>query len=120
MTCLETCENNRNILPSRRWQDVPLSWRVSEFLCVRGFGITVTHRFSELVDGLLAETTQSEIRERIRQTDRGQKPKQAPKAERTFRTRHEAVVTVQSETSRLTGDQVIVALQEALVEASKA
>ena len=75
---------------------------------------------SQLVDGLLAGTTQGEIRERIRQADRGQRPKPAPKAKRTFRTRHEAVVTVQSETSRLTGDQLIAALQEALEEASKA
>jgi hypothetical protein len=51
--------------------------------------------------------------------ERGQKPKLAPKAKRTFRTRHQAVVTVQSETSRLTGDQVIAALQEALEEAIK-
>jgi hypothetical protein len=75
---------------------------------------------SQLVDRLLAGTTQGKIREQIRQADRGQKPKPAPKAKRTFRTRHEAVVTVQSETSRLTGDQLIAALQEALEEASKA
>jgi ParB family chromosome partitioning protein len=75
---------------------------------------------SQLVDGLLAGTTQGEIRERIRQADRAHGPKPAPKAKRTFRTRHEAVVTVQSETSRLSGDQLIAALREALEEASKA
>jgi hypothetical protein len=74
---------------------------------------------SRLVDGLLAGTTQGEIRERIRQADLGRRPKRAPKAKRTFRTRHEALVTVQSETSRLTGDQLIAALQEALEQASK-
>jgi ParB/RepB/Spo0J family partition protein len=72
---------------------------------------------SELVDGLLAGKTQGEIRERIRQADRGRRPKPAPRAKRTFRTRHEAVVTVQSETSRLTRDQLIAALQQALAEA---
>jgi hypothetical protein len=41
------------------------------------------------------------------------------KAKRMFRTRHEALVTVESDTSRLTGDQLIAALQEALEEASK-
>jgi ParB family chromosome partitioning protein len=75
---------------------------------------------SELVDGLLAGTTQGEIRERIRQADRAHGPKPAPKAKRTFRTRYQAVVTVQSETSRFTGDQLIAALQEALEQASKA
>ncbi len=74
---------------------------------------------SQLVDGLLAGTTQGEIRERIRQADRAHGPKPAPKAKRTFRTRQQAVVTVQSETSRLTGDQLIAALQEALEEASR-
>jgi ParB family chromosome partitioning protein len=73
---------------------------------------------SQLVDELLDGTTQGEIRERICQVDRGQRPKPAPKPKRTFRTRHGAVVTVQSETSRLTGDQLIAALQEALEKAS--
>jgi ParB family chromosome partitioning protein len=75
---------------------------------------------SQLVDRLLAGTTQGEIRERIRRADRGRKPKPAPKPKRTFRTRHEAVVTVQNETSRLTGDQLIAALQDALEQASRA
>jgi ParB family chromosome partitioning protein len=73
----------------------------------------------ELIDGLLAGTPQGEIRERIKQADRGQKPKLVMKAKRMFRTRHEALVTVESDTSRLTGDQLIAALQEALEEASK-
>ena len=68
---------------------------------------------------LLAGTTQGQIRERIRQADRAHGPRPAPKAKRTFRTRDEAIVTVQSETSRLTSDQLISALQEALEEASK-
>lgn len=74
---------------------------------------------SQLVDELLDGTTQGEIRKRIRQADRPHGPKPASKAKRTFRTRHQAVVTVQSETSRLTGDQLIAALQEALEEAGK-
>ena len=73
---------------------------------------------SDLVDALLAGTTQGEIREQIRQSDRGRKPKLAQKAKRTFCTQHEAVVTVQSETSRLTREQLIGALQEALEKAS--
>jgi hypothetical protein len=72
---------------------------------------------AQLVDGLLGGTTQGEIRERIRWSDRGQSSKPPPKAKRTCRTRHEAVVTVQSETSQLTGHQLIAALQEALEEA---
>jgi ParB/RepB/Spo0J family partition protein len=74
---------------------------------------------SQLVDGLLAGTPQGEIREQIRQADRAKKPKSAPRAKRTFRTQHEAIVTVQSKTSRLTGEQMIAALQEALKEARK-
>lgn len=75
---------------------------------------------SQLVDELLTGAPQGEIRERIRQANRAHGPKPAPKPKRTFRTRHEAVVTVQSETGRLTGDQLIAALQDALGEASKA
>jgi ParB/RepB/Spo0J family partition protein len=74
---------------------------------------------SQLVDELLAGTTQGEIRERIRQADRERNIKPSQKPKRTFRTRHEAVVTVQSKTSLLTGPQLIAALQEALEEASK-
>ena len=51
---------------------------------------------------LLAGASQGEIRDQIRQTHRGRKPKLTQKAKRTFCTRHEAIVTVQSETSRLT------------------
>ena len=47
------------------------------------------------------------------------KAKSARKPKHTFRTGHNAIVTVQSETSRLTVDQVIAALQEALEEARK-
>jgi ParB family chromosome partitioning protein len=75
---------------------------------------------SELVDELLGGATQGQIRERIRQSDRGQKPKPVTKAKRTFRTQHQAVVTVQSATSTLTSDQLIAALQAALEEACKA
>jgi ParB family chromosome partitioning protein len=74
---------------------------------------------SQLIEGLLAGTPQGEIRERIRHADRGLRTKPSPKPNRTSHTHHEAVVTVQSETGRLTGEQLIAALQEALEEASK-
>ena len=74
---------------------------------------------AQLVDGLLAGATQGEIREQIRQADRARRPKPAQKAKRKFCTRHEAVVTVQSETNQLIREQLIAALQEALQEASK-
>ena len=71
---------------------------------------------------LLGGASSREIRERIKvaKLGTGEKAKSAPKPKRTFRTRHhQAVVTVHSETSRLTRDQLIAALQEALEEASK-
>ena len=68
---------------------------------------------------LLGGASSREIRERIKvaKLGTGEKAKSAPKPKRTFRTRHQAVVTVHSETSRLTRDQLIAALQEALEEA---
>jgi ParB family chromosome partitioning protein len=75
----------------------------------------------DLVEALLGGASAREIRERIKATKpgTGEKAKSARKPKRTFRTRHQATVTVQSETSQLTRDQLIAALQEALEEASK-
>jgi ParB family chromosome partitioning protein len=75
----------------------------------------------DLLEALLGGASAREIRERIKvaKPGTGDKAKSPRKPKRTFRTRHQAVVTVQSETSRLTGAQLIAALQEALEEASK-
>jgi ParB family chromosome partitioning protein len=76
----------------------------------------------DLLEALLGGASAREIRERIKvaKPATGEKAKSARKPKRTFRTGHKATVTVQSDTSRLTGDQVVAALQEALEEASKA
>ncbi len=76
----------------------------------------------DLLEALLGGASAREIRERIKvaKPATGEKAKSARKPTRTFRTGHKATVTVQSETRRLTGDQVVAALQEALEEASKA
>jgi ParB family chromosome partitioning protein len=75
----------------------------------------------DLLEALLGGASAREIRARIKvaKPGTGEKAKSARKPKRTFRTGHKATVTVQSETSRLTGDQLIAALQEALEEASK-
>jgi ParB family chromosome partitioning protein len=75
----------------------------------------------DLLEALLGGASAREIRARIKVAKPGtdEKAKSARKPKRTFRTGHKATVTVQSETSRLTGDQLIAALQEALEEASK-
>jgi ParB family chromosome partitioning protein len=75
-----------------------------------------------LLEALLGGATAREIRARIKvaKPGTGEKAKSARKPKRTFRTGHKATVTVQSDTSCLTGDQVVAALQEALEEASKA
>jgi ParB family chromosome partitioning protein len=72
-----------------------------------------------LLEALLGGASAREIRARIKVAKPGtdEKAKSARKPKRTFRTGHKATVTVQSETSRLTGDQLIAALQEALEDA---
>lgn len=76
----------------------------------------------DLLEALLGGASPREIRARIKvaKPGTGEKSKSPRKPKRTFRTGHKATVTVQSDTSRLTGDQVVAALQEALEEASKA
>ena len=71
---------------------------------------------SRLVDGVMAGSSQSEIREQIREAHRGRTSRTATKTKRTFHTRHEAIVTVQSKRGHLTDEQVVAALQEALDE----
>ena len=77
---------------------------------------------TELYTARLTIDVTPELRGRIKVAKRGtgEKAKSGRKPKRTFRTGHKATVTVQSETSRLTGDQLIAALQEALGKASKA
>ncbi|MFT3784905.1 MAG: ParB/RepB/Spo0J family partition protein [Tepidisphaeraceae bacterium] len=86
---------------------------------------------AELVDALIAGASQDDIRARIR-VKKGLPPVQRktvdapslsirvdpPKPKRVYHTKHKAVVIIQSETHRLTGDQVIEALQEALGHAA--
>jgi hypothetical protein len=76
----------------------------------------------DLLEALLGGASAREIRARIKvaKPAAGEKAKLARKPKRTFRTGHKATVTVQSETSRLTGDQVVAALRGALEEAGKA
>jgi ParB/RepB/Spo0J family partition protein len=84
---------------------------------------------AELVDALVGGASQDEIRARIREkkglpaTGRHASSSDAPsvsvkveppKPKRVYHTKHLAVVIIQSETHRLTSDQVIEALQEAL------
>ncbi len=67
---------------------------------------------TELVDDLLKGATIREIRDKIKER-KGQIPSQ-PKNKKVFHTNHNASVIVQSKTSRLSKDQTISALEEAL------
>jgi ParB family chromosome partitioning protein len=74
---------------------------------------------SDLVELLLGGASQREIRERIDQIKGKSKMPavgegSAAKPKRVYHTKYKATVIVQSETARLTSDQVIEALQEAL------
>ena len=69
---------------------------------------------SQLVEGVLRGSSQGEIREQIRQAERIKRPKSVATASRTFRTRHGAIVEVRSESSRLTDERVVAALEEVL------
>ena len=76
----------------------------------------------QLVEQVLSGASQKEIREQI---DRLKgKPAKSPgggiaKPKRVYHTRYKAVVIVQSETTKLTADQAIEALQDALGQAVK-
>ena len=69
---------------------------------------------SRLVDRVLAGSSQSEIREQIRQAHRGTTSRPATKTRRTFHTRHAMIVTVHSTTGPLTDENVFAALQDVL------
>jgi ParB family transcriptional regulator, chromosome partitioning protein len=77
----------------------------------------------QLIEQLLTGATQKEIRQQI---DRLKgKPKassassSAPKPKRVFYTKYKATVIIQSLTSRLTPDQILEALQDAMGQATK-
>jgi ParB family transcriptional regulator, chromosome partitioning protein len=75
----------------------------------------------ELVDAALGGATQREVRERIDEI-KGKSPAPqtamaAPKPKKVYYTKYKATVIVQATTSRLTQDQCIEALQEALGQA---
>ena len=70
-----------------------------------------------LIEAVLGGATHREIREeidRIKGKPAGPVAGTAPKPKRVFHTKHKATVIVQAETTHLTSDQVIEALQEAL------
>lgn len=77
---------------------------------------------TELVEAIVTGASNRAIRERIDEI-KG-KPKASakspsiPKPKRVFHTKFKATIIVQSTTTRLTGDQTIAALQEALEQAS--
>jgi len=75
----------------------------------------------ELIEVLLGGASQREIRSLIdaqqpvlRGSNKPSTPTEGPKPKRAFKTEHQAVVVVQSTTSRLTPDRVVLALRAAL------
>ncbi len=77
-----------------------------------------------LIDAVAHGASQSHIREEIRQL-KGQPVKSGPssaepKPKRVFHTKFKATIIVQSTTTRLTGDQTVAALREALEQAGHA
>ncbi len=75
-----------------------------------------------LIDAVVHGASQSQIREEIRQL-KGQAVKSdtaEPKPKRVFHTKFKATIIVQSTTTRLTGDQTVAALREALEQAGHA
>jgi ParB family chromosome partitioning protein len=75
----------------------------------------------ELIDQLLSGATQKEIRQQIDRI-KGKPAKTdgsaTPKAKRVYHTKYKASVIIQSATTKLTGDQVLNALQDALGQAA--
>jgi len=84
----------------------------------------------ELIDALLTGATQKDIRQRIDEIKGHTKPQASSdrdpdssaiaKPKRVFHTKFKATIIVQSTTTRLTGDQTIAALKEALEQADHA
>ena len=81
-----------------------------------------TDHQEQLIAQLLTGATQKEIRDEIDRL-KGKPAKStssaSPKPKRVYHTKYKATVIVQSQTSRLTTDQTIDALQEALGQATK-
>jgi hypothetical protein len=81
-----------------------------------------TDHQEQLIAQLLTGATQKEIRNEIDRL-KGKPSKSAssesPKPKRVYHTKYKATVIVQSQTSRLTTDQTIDALQEAMGQATK-
>ena len=78
---------------------------------------------TRLVDAVIAGATQAQIRDEIRQIKGtpSKSPSDAstlPKPRRVFHTKFKATIIVQSTTTRLTGDQTLAALKEAVEKAS--
>lgn len=72
---------------------------------------------TELIEMLLQGASQGDIRERIGQAKGKRRDSSQPKPKRAFRTHHRAVVIVQAMNSRLTNEQCVAALEEALAYA---
>ena len=76
-----------------------------------------------LVDEALSGKTVREMRERIKEvrpSPAGKVARPASKPKRVYRTAHKAIVVVQATTSRISSEQVVEALKEALSQARKA
>jgi len=78
----------------------------------------------ELVTALVSGASSRDVRHRIDaikgkpKKDSSEPPSTTPKPKRVFHTNFKATIIVQSTTTRLTGDQTIAALKEALAQAS--
>jgi len=78
---------------------------------------------TRLIDSVIAGASQSQIRDEIRQIKGPTSKRPAdgstlPKPKRVFHTKFKATIIVQSTTTRLTGDQTLAALKEAVEQAS--
>jgi ParB/RepB/Spo0J family partition protein len=78
---------------------------------------------ARLIDAVISGTSQAQIRDEIRQI-KGQPTKDtasgsaSPKPKRVYHTAHKATVIVQATTTRLTTDETVAALKEALDQAT--
>ena len=73
---------------------------------------------AELIEMLLQGASQADIRDRIGQA-KGKSGGSHPKPKRAFRTNYRAVVIVQATGNRLTNDQCVAALEDALASAKQ-
>lgn len=95
---------------------------VSYDAMIRVARIGNTKQQTELVDAIVTGASNRAIRERIDEIKGKPRPTESvtsvPKPKRVFHTNFKATIIVQSTTTRLTGDQTIAALKEALSQAS--